>query len=303
MLAFALFFLSLGTAYASTSYMRSETLKKGWESSKCQNYLDLGYFSTIEDHNSCGKDHLPCPKPVPSELLVDSNYRWKCSSEKHELFERPALISHEHRFIFMHVPKAATSSLVHLLGKEFEPFTRDSISSLTSIKEEDFSSYFVFTFVRDPLMKLESSISESRRVYELFRIMKISAKSTLNHISNGCKVNDHLISMAKYLKVTNPYSGEEIKYDFIGSLENFKEDYEYLLNILKKPFNERVLVDVESSDDSKNTHSCKKNQRLSRFSSELDYQNPKIKEDICRMIRQDNICFPSIRSNHIDCEE
>lgn len=113
-------------------------------------------------------------------------------------------------------------------------------------------------------------------------------------MDNGCAMNYHVFSQAKMLKVKNPYKqGEDIEFDFIGSLENFNEDVSYLLSLLHMPpKTRRNAMENKSSYEMVDVPIV--NRGAPNIHSILDYSVPKVKKEMCDAIDQDSLCFPSL---------
>lgn len=230
--------------------------------------------------------------------------RWPCAKELN-LEERKAEISHKHKIIYITVPKVGTSSLRPLLKNVFN-LRMDSLINtlpLSSISEEDFKNYFVFTFVRDPVKRMESGIGQIQKLG-----LQYEAKSILSMISNGCIVDAHLFSHAKMLSIKHPYKEGLLEFDFIGTLENFDEDVKFLFNLLEKSPLERKRIVKENKDPNPNsanilpTEIRRENQGLPHYHSSLDYNDPIIKSQMCQMVQHDNVCFPMVSSSSwLDC--
>lgn len=109
-----------------------------------------------------------------------------------------------------------------------------SYAPLSKIPKEKLDDYFIFTFIRDPITKMESGISEARKYNGT-----LTNTEFLLHLDDGCGMNYHTFSQAKYFKQTNPYTGKDLGYDFVGSLETFDEDFAFLRRILLLPPSER----------------------------------------------------------------
>lgn len=230
-------FFFLPTIYSSSPLERSNEFIANWTSKKCQDFQNKGFFVTSENMRSCanGNKERRCPRLFKwPEFPLLTNPVSPCLDMlgQGHYDRRDAIVSHEHKFIYANVPKVGTQTIKELLGREFkvndhrgsfEAFTKSAGQSIPN-----YDDYFVFTFVRDPLARMESAIGQAR----LFMI-KEDPITFLNLMSQGCIVEQHVITQSKFLKIQNPFTKKDLEYSFIGSLENINEDIEFLLPILK----------------------------------------------------------------------
>lgn len=143
------------------------------------------------------------------------------------------IISHKHKFISLDPPKTGTNYRQNLLRNYGDHIPELQHANLTEVQnyfhQYDLSNYFTFTFVRNPW----------KRYFSWFHFLNrhnhnLSPQKFYNfmfcYLSKTPQTND--------LRITLPQSfwfesQEEINVDFIGRLENIKEDMNYVLDKLK----------------------------------------------------------------------
>lgn len=166
-------------------------------------------------------------------------------------------ICHGRKFIFIHIPKNAGSTVEVSLGiykKECMVETKDSIfedgvsysqQHLTAKQlkiydktKDIFDSYFKFTFVRNPYQRVlseyfwlnQKNLNKDRTPSENFSKFIDEFYSTID--------KDHKLTQYEYLYNENG----NLMVDFIGRVESFENDFTKVLNkfntkIKIKPFN------------------------------------------------------------------
>ena len=156
------------------------------------------------------------------------------------------MISSKHHTIFVHIPKVAGQSIETIFLKdlgldwnsreelllrkkrngEMGPhrlahLTASEYVSLGYIDQETFDDYFSFSFVRNPYNRLIS-------VYNYLGYSRIiSFEAFVNKVVKGkLQASDFFyVSQYDYL-----YEGEKLLVDYVGKLENLKEDMQFVLN-------------------------------------------------------------------------
>lgn len=167
------------------------------------------------------------------------------------------MISHKHKFIFIHIPKCAGSSIEeHFFeGMSFNwrkpnyeklygwcPERKIFLQHATSkqlleeglISEEHWNDYFKFTFVRNPWDRAYSDylwILKNPKVKGSFK-QYIHATGGFKEIFNNRESNayrgDHKTPQLDFFDLDGKY-----KMDFIGHFENLQDDMLAVNNILK----------------------------------------------------------------------
>lgn len=173
------------------------------------------------------------------------------------------MISHEHKCIFVHIPKTAGMSILsffypnihfhHTLADYDRLFgwcpkrkihmqhaTSKQLLETGLITEDQWNDYFKFTFVRNPW---DRAYSDYRWIQEFTGIKgsfmdylskKGKFSSILNNDENWEYLGDHLLPQSTFFDIEGEY-----ELDYIGRFENFNSDINRILEILKieKDFN------------------------------------------------------------------
>jgi len=173
------------------------------------------------------------------------------------------VISHQHKCIFIHIPKTAGTSInsyfhpgvkFHFKNPDYErlfgwcPKRRLHMQHATAkqlletelITKSQWQDYYKFTFVRNPWDRAYSDylfIQEFAGVKGSFKNYlnkEKEFKQILSDNSNYHFLGDHLLPQTDF------FDEESYKLDFIGRFENFEEDIHFILNKLSinKKFNE-----------------------------------------------------------------
>lgn len=147
------------------------------------------------------------------------------------------MISHKHKFIFIHIPKCAGSSIESFFGynlwdkKKFpsnfysydlalgkDPYTNKYLQHLTineirEMKNSAINDYFSFSFVRNPW---------SRHLSDFFFFGNRKKCDFKNFLLNPPKVDlSHAIPQFDFV-----YSSSgQLLVDFVGKFENLQEDF------------------------------------------------------------------------------
>lgn len=152
------------------------------------------------------------------------------------------MISHKHKFIFVHIPKTAGTSLEIALEDDSCVFKRGQWSkkpmgfnaplnhlTITQIQQskelsvDDFNSFFKFTFVRNPWDKV---ISECfcGQIQLAFK----DCKTVKDKIKKVCLLSKTPSGYGAHCKPQIDFVGDNKNINFIGRFENLKKDYEYV---------------------------------------------------------------------------
>ncbi len=166
------------------------------------------------------------------------------------------MISHQHKCIFIHIPKTAGTSVnsffhpgvkFHYKIPDYERLfgwcpkrklhmqhaTTKQLIETELISEEQWNSYFKFAFVRNPW---DRSYSDYAFVKD-FANVNGSFKDYLNKEggfqsiftdnTNENYLGDHVIPQSDFINIDGDY-----KLDFLGRFENFKNDIQFVLKTL-----------------------------------------------------------------------
>ncbi len=173
------------------------------------------------------------------------------------------MISHKHKCIFIHIPKTAGSSInsffypgvkFHHDNPDYEMLfgwckkrklhmqhaTSKQLLETELITEEQWKSYYKFTFVRNPWDRAYSDymfiqeFSGIRGGFKSFLKKEKEFEGILKDNSESSYLGDHLQQQTDYFDFEGIY-----KPDFVGRFENFSEDIgKVLLNLnIEKEFN------------------------------------------------------------------
>lgn len=180
------------------------------------------------------------------------------------------MIFHEHRCIFIHIPKCAGSSITEffLPNFEFDIFTPNynvlfgwcpkrkihlqhaTVKQLLETKlitEEQWNSYFKFTFVRNPWdraysdflwMKKELGVNDS---FKNFLLKEGKFYNNLRDYTNIKYRGDHLLNQTEFFDLSGQY-----KLDYVGKFENFDNDIKQILT--KIGISEKFNSHINKSD-------------------------------------------------------
>lgn len=127
------------------------------------------------------------------------------------------IISHKHKFIFIHIPRTGGTSIECLFDSEIGEGKHGSLFSIE--KKIDISNFFKFSFIRNPW---DITISKYFAPY-YHEINKLSDKSLLYFLENYFPApNEAGDSFHDYF--------DPIKMDFIGRFETRETDLDYISN-------------------------------------------------------------------------
>ena len=150
---------------------------------------------------------------------------------------RLTMISHKHKFIFIHIPKTGGTSVEIALedetcickrnewskeprgfGAPLNHLTLQQVIDSKYLTEEQLQTYFKFTFIRHPLDRAISEIfcPHIKGVFKKYD----NVKDKLIRLSTIDNHAGHIKPQIKFIK-TNC----DISMDFIGKFENFQEDF------------------------------------------------------------------------------
>lgn len=187
------------------------------------------------------------------------------------------MINHQHKFIFIHIPKCAGSSIRDFYFNapkldwktpnydllygwcpkrklHLQHATSQQLLETELISEEVFKTYFKFTFVRNPYDRSYSDylwVQRDRKITGSFKDY-IFAKGSFDYILNNQENKeyrgDHVLPQTDFF-----YTEGEYKINFLGRFENLQDDLKLLNKELefRKPFTQ---------------HSKKNKKRFSHYS-------------------------------------
>ena len=142
------------------------------------------------------------------------------------------MINHEHKFIFIHIPKTAGVTIYSQL-----PLRDYYHKKISNYSNDKINEYFTFSFVRNPFDRAVSTYkflnSEScmkwpwanRKIHNLVKSMSFD-----EFIKNLFKIrNKHITLQFNYITHTS------LKMDFIGKFENLQEDFNIICDKIGIP--------------------------------------------------------------------
>jgi len=152
------------------------------------------------------------------------------------------MISHDYKFIFLHIPKTAGLSIIKILGKynpdEIYYYSHPRIRKYNKVRNKDLN-YFVFTFVRNPFSRILSAFNylknggvniQDRRIRNRFKLDEIDFKTFVKTNIKDDSINtDHFKPQLHYMD----YDAKKI--NFIGKFENLQEDFNIICDKIKIP--------------------------------------------------------------------
>lgn len=162
------------------------------------------------------------------------------------------MISHKHKFIFLHIPKTGGTSIERALEPNVtleDPSSNDiHIEGNTSIEgkhwrtidyeqnfPELFHSYFKFMFIRNPWDRIVSRY-EWRRLIASRRLGNKHAKKILNEEFKVFlqKQGIEMFSKWCYLDLMKGKNGTQVL-DFVGRFENLQNDFDIVCDKIGAP--------------------------------------------------------------------
>jgi len=147
------------------------------------------------------------------------------------------MISHKHKFVFVHVPKTAGQSLYKNLGgwsdarpqgfdkvlkKYRHHFTISEYLEYGYLDINKFELYFKFAFVRNPYDRLLSEFKYAKRTHSKFKKdFKYFVKRGWGNSRRHSTIKQHIRPQSEFLYNDD---GKSLV-DFIGRFENLHEDF------------------------------------------------------------------------------
>ncbi|KAI2494398.1 sulfotransferase family [Fragilaria crotonensis] len=148
-------------------------------------------------------------------------------------------ISHRYKFVYIHVLKSGGMTIKTLLKRGLCGGVTQTCEDLQivdcDIAVEDYPSYFVFSFVRNPFSRIYSAYSMAASMQSPnWHSVSFEEFATM---SRGQRRNASKTSPAHYDPQINflmDYSHCPV-FDFLGRLERFREDMQIILNQIQSP--------------------------------------------------------------------
>ena len=147
------------------------------------------------------------------------------------------MISHTHKFVFVHTPKTAGQSLYKNLGgwsrvspqgfdkglkKYRHHFTMSEYLEHGYLDSGKFELYFKFGFVRNPYDRILSEFKYAKRIYSKFKKdFKYFVKRPWGNSRRHSTIKQHIRPQYEFL-----YDADgKCMVDFIGKFENLQQDF------------------------------------------------------------------------------
>lgn len=129
------------------------------------------------------------------------------------------LISHSHKWGFIHIPKTGGTTISNILQKEQDC---EVVTGHDSLRILDASNYFIFTFVRNPFTRLQSAF--------LHGVREGFYKNDFSYFLKNVNTNDLWLLPQSYY--VNSGKTADKKISFIGKYENFTKDVDMIFDKL-----------------------------------------------------------------------
>ncbi|MBE0369288.1 sulfotransferase family protein [Pseudoalteromonas aurantia] len=170
------------------------------------------------------------------------------------------MISHQHKCLFIHIPKVAGQSIESaflselqlswedreclLLKKNSDPkkgpprlahLTSDEYLNLNYITQRDYDTYFKFSFVRNPWSRLvsEYNYKQPKMSFDQF-VLNFLPKCQHDDYKQHNGIHRHLMPQVDFI-----YGAGTCQVDFIGKFENIQHDFNI---VAKKVFGKSIAL-------------------------------------------------------------
>jgi len=157
------------------------------------------------------------------------------------------MINHEHKFIFIHIPKTAGTSIESLFvpnaGKRDVPFKHTTFNKLHKMSPDMCRDYFTFTFTRNPYSLLVSTYNWSKNPKNIgqrnksrwfskhtFKEFILSLNSPPGRLSCRTPVS-WIVPDSQYSYIQS--SDGAINLDYIGKVERLQQDFDIICDKIK----------------------------------------------------------------------
>jgi hypothetical protein len=148
------------------------------------------------------------------------------------------MISHKHKFVFVHINKTGGTSIEVILRKLSRNWTGQhhlikKYRRLADTKH-GFENYFKFTIVRNPYDRLLSNYFYRKLMLKDNRVHDLSFKNWITNSRDGNYSFENCLSRHTQLDWIVDENGEVIV-DFIGKFENLQEDFDTICDKIGIP--------------------------------------------------------------------
>jgi len=228
----------------------------------------------INNHNKQKEEDCyldPYEDYVDSRMTVESNLRHPRGM---------CFVSHTYKFIYINIPKVASTTMKALL-------TKLNVSGSRNYNRlpDDVKNYFTFAFVRDPYERfysaygtiLERGVQQGHQATKNKPFYKISDPEDKfrKFVEDTTKQlwDEHIQRQLYYLTLAD---GNLVPLDFVGKLETFDEDWKFIQKELKLP--DAVITRVPVLNQQ-------------RVWTRVNYTDELIVKALCDLYAQDYLCF------------
>lgn len=176
------------------------------------------------------------------------------------------MISHQHKCIFIHIPKCAGTTIKYLLFPDetvswkeadydklhgwcperkffMQHATAKQLIETGLVTPEIWKSYYKFTFVRNPWDRAASDyfwMKKDRNIEDSFKnylLKQGKFKAVLNDVDQIYYRGDHTTPQTQFFDIEGDY-----QMDYIGRFENFNQDMKHISNVLGLNYSESVHI-------------------------------------------------------------
>jgi hypothetical protein len=162
------------------------------------------------------------------------------------------MISHKHKFVFVHINKTGGTSIETILRKISKNWNgkHHLIEKYRKLADEKhgFENYFKFTFVRNPWDRLLSNYFFRKITLKDNRVQDLSFKNWIINSRDGNYSFENCLSRRTQLDWIVDENGEVVV-DFIGRFENLQQDFNIICDKIKIPQQQ-----LPHANKSKHTH-------------------------------------------------
>jgi hypothetical protein len=148
------------------------------------------------------------------------------------------MYTRKHQCIFIHVPKAAGTSILHALSGKRIDRDHASYSDYLKASPKKFNQYFKFTFVRNPWDRIVSAYfyllsggNQSPADIEFSQLLRNEYNSFDKFVMNY--LNDENMKRVATLRTQSSFlcnDNNEIMVDFVGKYEQIDSDFKKILD-------------------------------------------------------------------------
>jgi len=148
------------------------------------------------------------------------------------------MISHKNKFIFIHIPKTAGTTIRASMRGEYDQLHNPHHATMFQLKkllpEKTFQTYFKFAFVRNPYARQVSIWEYSHKIVNMYEKSGKNHRSELEKNYQVClektKFKNFKAFCARPVQYDYSYyyrdpNTDKVLLDFFGKVENLQEDF------------------------------------------------------------------------------